>query len=141
MTSRPIAAIVFNFGQWDRLARKTGVSMNIRFNHLFMLSKFLNADKEFAQKHAWITEYTANALAADLNRFKPEIVLVGLSSNYNSSIKNVDLINYYSSYPAFADAWKAYQPLQEIDDIYCNKYTEAYERSCDLKIYGRKVEY
>lgn len=107
-----------SFSFWPEAVDKTGALMGTRFNHLWMLPRFLQADDAFTKENAWILQYVADAYAQDLTRNKPEIVFVDAGKNFARTGKPLDLVKYFSGYASFSDAWKHYALATTID--HCN---------------------
>jgi hypothetical protein len=101
-------AISGDFDTWAHLSDVTGASWDTRFNHLWMLPKFLTSDEVFTQSHQWILAYVAGAFAEDMNRRKPAMMFVDDADIFYHTPKYVNLIAYFSVFPEFKEAWRHY---------------------------------
>jgi hypothetical protein len=111
--------IAVYFDIWPVVIRSTGVPMSTRFNHLWMLPTLVTCGPEFRKNHEWIVKYVSNALAEDLTRNKPDMVLVDSSPKFYRTSMHVDLVNYFSAYPDFKEAWQHYRYSRSVD--FCPK--------------------
>ncbi len=109
-----------DFGTWSWLSRELGARWETRFNHLWMLSKFIVSDAEFKTKHQWILDYVGNAMAQDLEERKPDIVFVDHNPEFLHTDKHIDLLSYFMAYPRFAKAWQHYRYVHTIGS--CDKH-------------------
>ncbi len=103
------------FGKGSELARETEGSWDTRFNHLWMLPKFILSNPDFTRQNQWIIDYVGNAYAQDLERWKPEILYIDASPVFFGKQPYFDLIAYYGAVPAFQKAWAHYQHAGVID--------------------------
>lgn len=129
-----------SFAFWPDAVDKTGVLMGTRFNHLWMLPKFLSSDEVFAKKNAWILQSVASAYAEDLNHNKPEILFVDAGEDFSRTGQKLDLVKYFSVFPAFADAWKHYALARTIDHCNAASIKDMADRQvwCRHDVYERK---
>jgi hypothetical protein len=129
------------FYKWSELSRETGEHWDTRFNHLWMLPKFLLLGPDFRQKHQWIIDYVGQAYAEDLERHKPDIVYVDSSPELFKGYSHVDLPGYLSSVPAFKTAWSHYRRTDTIDACIKPPKGEpeeaALKSDCRFDIYSR----
>ena len=102
-------SISVDFGTWARLSDSTGARWDTRFNHLWMLPKFMKSGADFAQRNRWILTYVTDALAEDMDRHKPEIMFVDA---FSPARGHVDPLDYLSAFPHFRDAWQHYRYLK-----------------------------
>lgn len=100
---------------WPRVVRTQHVPMDTRFNLLVMFKAFLLSDASFIQKNGWILEWTANAYAEDLNHNKPALMFVDAGEDFHGSGQKVNLVKFFSRYPAFEQAWSHYTLMAVID--------------------------
>jgi hypothetical protein len=103
------------FYKWSELSRETGERWDTRFNHLWMLPKFLLSGPDFARRNQWIIDYVGNAYAEDLNRWKPDIMFIDASPEFFSKHPYFDLVGFFSRVPAFREAWTHYGHAGSID--------------------------
>ncbi|HEU5047439.1 MAG TPA: hypothetical protein VFT64_06295 [Rickettsiales bacterium] len=111
-------AISMDFGVWSYLNRATGAEWDTRFNHLWMLPKFLIAGPEFAAKHQWILHYVEDSLAEDMERYKPELMFVDDTDDFYTYRHYVDMAAFFSASPRFAEAWSHYRYVTKIHGLY-----------------------
>ena len=97
-----------DFVFWQQLNESTGIRWETRFNHLWMLPKFIISDAKFKENNMWIIEYVANSFADDVNKRKPDVLFVDNTGNYYSVRKKLDLISYFSIFPKFHDIMQNY---------------------------------
>ncbi len=106
-------ALTINYHLLPMLYREAGAELDTRFNALWMVPKFLKEDQAFTVHNRWILDYVAQALAQDLTRRQPQLVLVNTGINYKSV--PTDLPEFFSAYPEFKNAWSHYRLSQGPD--------------------------
>lgn len=127
-----------NLSGWYQITHETGARLETRFNSLWMLVKMVLADEDFRRSHQWIYAYVANAYAEDMNRNKPDMMIVDISDEFYTTKKYLDVLKEFSVYPAFADAWRAYHLSKTLGD--CKPEGEKrppYKAVCKYGIYVR----
>jgi hypothetical protein len=127
-------------GNWSQLSRESGAPWDSRFNHLWMLPKFFSSSAEFADEHRNILEYTARAIAEDLERGKPEVVFTDTGVHHTKAGPPVNLPAYFSFNPDFKAAWAHYRFARALN--YCEKpdgpeKEKANIMGCDFDVYYR----
>jgi hypothetical protein len=130
--ARSFGAITNDFDIWTHLSDATGARWDTRFNHLWMLPKFLVSGPDFTRQHRWVPEYVAAAFAQDLDGRKPEVVFVDNSDVFNQTSIYVDIIAYLNAYPKFPEAWAHYHHVQSIRS--CSHPEKAH---CSFEVYRR----
>jgi len=103
-----------SFKIWPVLARNAGAQMETRYHHLWMMPSFVLGNEAFIRKQAWVPAYVATTLAEDMDRNKPEVMFVDTSPEFFSTRKPLDLIAYFSSTPAFKEAWNHYAWMKRV---------------------------
>lgn len=129
---------------WPYLARATGATMQTRFNHIWMMPSIFTGDNNFVQKNKWVADYVAHAFADDMNHNKPELMFVDASPQFLGTLTPIDLIHYFSAWPAFRLAWNNYTYMKTVN--YCrDAYTginvpiiKLGKMGCRYDIYSRR---
>ncbi len=121
-----------DFDIWARLSDATQAHWDTRFNHLWMMPKFFISGPDFTQRHRWVLEYVENALAVDMNIRKPEVIFVDNADIFYLTPVHVDLIAYFSAFPAFKEAWGHYRHVQSIST--CSQPQKVH---CNFEVYRR----
>jgi hypothetical protein len=129
------------FYKGSELSRETGAEWDTRFNHLWMLPKFLLSGPEFTKQNQWIIDYVGNAYAEDLGKWKPEVLYIDSSPKFFAHQDHFDLVGYFSQVPAFADAWKQYRRSGVIDSCLPppdkDPKSKGVESDCRFDVYSR----
>ena len=115
VNAKSFGVMTVAFYKWTGLSRETGARWDTRFNHLWMLPKFILSDEAFARKNQWITDYVSHAYAEDMNQRKPEVMFIDTSPEIFSGHANIDLPAHFSTTPGFREEWKHYARVGVID--------------------------
>lgn len=108
------------FHKWSYYSKSTGAHWDTRFNHLWMLDKFLISGATIAPKDKWVIDYVGKAYSADLETRKPPVVFVDSMAHLSGNYTPVDFIALLLQHsPEFAREWKHYR--------YAGRITEEYE--------------
>jgi hypothetical protein len=127
--------ISITFSMWPTIER-AGATLETRFNHVWMLPKYITSDEAFRKKNYWIFDYVGNAIAHDLDNNKPDILYVDSSPKLYGVGKYIDLVAYFKVLPAFKTAISHYHNIKVIDA--CGKQRiELIESNCRYDIYKR----
>jgi hypothetical protein len=130
MTMSPVV------GRWSDIAKDSGAKWTTRFNHLWMLPKFLLSDPDFIKRNEYLRSNMANMIAEDIEKGKPDVIFVDTVMN-DGAHHHVDLPNYLSSYVSFEQAWSHYHFAKKID--YCGSASQnpVIPNGCMFDIYYR----
>ena len=102
-------------GDWVQISRDSGAAWDVRFNHLWMLYRFFISGQEFTLAHQDIIDYTADAIARDLQRDKPAVVFVEAGIIARETHEQLDLPVFLSSNHRFAQSWRHYGYQRRMD--------------------------
>jgi|GEM_PF-1003393 len=131
--------VSISFYFWPQLVNATGAKWDTRFNHLWMLPKFLISSPEFTEKNKWILEYISNGFAEDMAKNKPQLMFVDDTNDFYAYQGYVDLVAYFSKYGNFAKEWQHYKFARKIE--YCEEPQDAQHpkkpEHCGYFIYKR----
>ncbi len=104
-------SLVMDFHMNARIAEATGAALQTRFHHLWMLPQVIRRGPQFTSTHRWLLEEVSHGLAEDLNRNRPQIVIVDNSPLFYSTGQYVDIPALLERYADFAGAWSHYRLL------------------------------
>lgn len=136
--ARSFGAISIDLEHPANLANDSGIRMETRFNHLWMLPKFFIADSNFKETNRWILTYVARAYADDLNFHKPDLMLIDDTDMFYRIYHPVGLIAYLSAVDdSFRTAWSHYHLLASVN--YCARQgvEKPRKQGCKFDVYKR----
>lgn len=136
--AKTFGMISSEFSPWTYVQHKTGALMVTRFNHLFMLPKFIEQGNKFEADNRQILEFVADAFGEDMDRYKPDLMFVDGGNNFSKQGTALDMEQYFLSFPKFVEAWKQYEFLTTIDVCGFSDDYRLREAWCKKDVYKRR---
>jgi hypothetical protein len=103
-----------------------------RLNYLWPLPGMLRYQQAEPETYRWLSTWLTNGVAADLERHKPDMVIVDVSTSQRSLPTDFRIVPWLSRSDHFAKAWKSYSLAERIDAC-----TAQIRENCAYELYFR----